>query len=78
MRMFKDLKVLTANTNDFLIRQIVESIVDPKNMEASSHAPSVVSNDTHSGKSESNSERPTAPTACVPFIGEFLLFSIEV
>jgi Gdp/GTP exchange factor required for growth at low temperatures len=72
-RMFKDLKVFTANTDDFVyIRQVVESIVDPKNAEASSHA-SVVSTDTHSGRSKTASERPPAPTACIPFIGEFQL-----
>lgn len=78
-RMFKDLKVFTANINDFIyIRQVVESIVDPKNVDASSHAASIVSNDIHSARSKSNSERPTAPTACVPFIGEFLSFPIKV
>ena len=62
--------MFTANTDDFMyIRQVVESIVDPKNTEASSRA-SVVSTDTHSGRSKTASERPAAPTACIPFIGE--------
>jgi len=72
--MFKDLKVFTSNADDFMyIRQTVESIVDQKNVEASSHAASVVSTDTQSGKSKTASERPAAPTACIPFIGEFPL-----
>ena len=71
--------MFTANADDFMyIRQIVESIVDPKNTEASSHAASVVSTDTHSGRSKTASERPAVPTACVPFIGEFILFSAEL
>jgi Gdp/GTP exchange factor required for growth at low temperatures len=74
-RMFKDLKVFTSNANDFMyIRQVVESIVDPKNVDASSRAASVVSGDTHSGRSKTTAERPAAPTACVPFIGKFYLF----
>lgn len=67
-RMFKDLKVFTANVDDFLyIRQVVESIVEPKNVEASSHSASVVSTDTHSGRSKTTSERPAS--TCIPFIG---------
>jgi GDP/GTP exchange factor required for growth at low temperature len=73
-RMFKDLKVFTSNTDDFVyIRQIVESIIDPKNAEINSHATSVVSGDTQSGKSKAASERPAAPIACIPFIGKFIL-----
>ena len=75
-RMFKDLKMFTSNADDFMyIRQVVESIVDPKNAEASSHATSVVSTDTHSGRSKTASERPGAPTACIPFIGELHLIA---
>lgn len=70
-RMFKDLKVFTANVDDFLyIRQVVESIVEPKNVEASSHSASVVSTDTHSGRSKTTSERPAS--TCIPFIGIYL------
>jgi GDP/GTP exchange factor required for growth at low temperature len=74
-RMFKDLRVFTSNTDDFMyIRQIVESIVDPKSTEVNSHATSIVSGDT--GKSKATSERQAAPIACIPFIGKFILIPL--
>ena len=71
-RMFKDLKVFTANVDDFqYIRQITETIADAKTMGAGSHTASVVNGggDGQSSKGRGSLERPT-PSACIPFIGE--------
>jgi len=77
-RMYRDLKQFTANTDEFkFIRQAVESIVDVKPLETNSHSASVVSGggtDSQSGKSKAGSEtRPVIPSACIPFIGRFII-----
>lgn len=71
--MFKDLKLFTANTDDFKhIRHTVESIVDAKPLDANSHAASVVSGgaDGPSGKGKATSDWPVLPSVCIPFIGQ--------
>lgn len=74
-RMFKDLKIFTTNSEDFkYIRQVVESIVDAKPLDANTHAASVVSGggaDTQPGKSKT--DRPAISSVCIPFIGSYFL-----
>lgn len=75
-RMFKDLTVFTSNADDFqYIRQTIEIIADAKNVDTGSRAASVISGggtDVQSGKGRGGSERPVAPSACIPFIGVYL------
>ncbi|KDR78279.1 hypothetical protein GALMADRAFT_245373 [Galerina marginata CBS 339.88] len=74
-RMFRDLKQFTKPDDNFkFMRQVVDSIVDAKPLETSSHAPSVVSGgDSQNGKGKANSDiRPSVPSACIPFIGIYL------
>jgi GDP/GTP exchange factor required for growth at low temperature len=72
-RMFKDLKIFTTNSEDFkYIRQVVESIVDAKPLDANTHAASVVSGggtDTQPGKSKTAVDRQPMTSVCIPFIG---------
>lgn len=73
-RMFKDLKIFTTNSEDFkYIRQVVESIVDAKPLDANTHAASVVSGgaDTQPGKAKT--DRQAMSSVCIPFIGLFFL-----
>lgn len=74
-RMFKDLKIFTTNSEDFkYIRQVVESIVDAKPLDANTHAASVVSGgaaDTQTGKAKT--DRQALSSVCIPFIGVFFL-----
>ncbi|PPQ80324.1 hypothetical protein CVT25_003607 [Psilocybe cyanescens] len=74
-RVFKDLKLFITVADNFkFMRQIVDSIVDAKPLEGSSHAASVISGgDSQSGKGKGTSDnRPSVPTACIPFIGIYL------
>ncbi|KAH9477116.1 Guanine nucleotide exchange factor LTE1 [Psilocybe cubensis] len=74
-RVFKDLKIFITVADHFkFMRQIVDSIVDAKPLEGSSHAASVISGgDSQSGKGRGTSDnRPMVPTACIPFIGIYL------
>lgn len=77
-RMFKDLKLFTANFEDFKhIRQAVAAIVDVKPLDTNSRATSIVGGaDAQSGKRLA-SERPVGPSACIPFIGQFPNYSHE-
>lgn len=74
-RMFKDLKAFATNSEDFKhIRTTVAAIVDVKPLDANTHAASVVSGGTdgQSGKGKITSEWPAIPSACIPFIGQFI------
>ena len=68
-RMFTNFQQFIANVDDFkFMRNAVDSIVQAKPLEDSSHAPSVVSGGAESKhKSE---QKPVAPLACIPFIGK--------
>lgn len=70
-RVFKDLKIFITVADNFkFMRQIVDSIVDAKPLEGSSHASVVSGGDSQSGKGKGASDsRPMVPTACIPFIG---------
>ena len=75
-RMFTNFQQFIANVDDFkFMRNAVDSIVQAKPLEDSSHPPSVVSGGTESKhKSE---QKPVTPPACIPFIGKltFVLMS---
>ncbi|KAF8999840.1 hypothetical protein BDQ17DRAFT_1427575 [Cyathus striatus] len=75
-RVFRDLKKFTSNVDDFkFMRDAVESIVDAKPLEASSHAASIASGggtDPSTRARTGSDARPNVPTACIPFIGIYL------
>ncbi|KJA24910.1 hypothetical protein HYPSUDRAFT_65218 [Hypholoma sublateritium FD-334 SS-4] len=74
-RMYKDLKCLIANVDDFkYMRTIVDSIVDAKPLDSNNNAASIVSGgDSLSGKGKAAADnRPIIPSACIPFIGVYL------
>ncbi len=72
-RMFTNFQQFIGNVDDFkFMRNAVDSIVQAKPMEDSSHPPSVVSGGTESKhKSE---QRSVTPPACIPFIGRLTFF----
>ena len=78
-RIFRDLKQFTSQQDDFkIMRQVVESIVDSKPLDPSSRTPSIISADSHSGKSKPGSETRPGSSACIPFIGILLSRSVVV
>lgn len=70
-RVLKDLKQFTSSVDNFkFIRQATDAIAESKPLETSTS--SVVSGGGESkGK---HPERPQVPTACIPFIGQSLIF----
>ncbi|EAU87807.1 hypothetical protein CC1G_09426 [Coprinopsis cinerea okayama7 len=77
-RVFRNLKTFVSSADGFAhIRRAVESIVDAKPMESSSHASSIISGSTGTEGQQTRSRsgtdsKPPVPTACVPFIGVYL------
>lgn len=69
-RILTDFKVFTSSEDNFkYIRDAVDAINDAKPLETTSHAPSVVS----TGGGSAIDKTAASPSACVPFIGKFLL-----
>ncbi|KAF9074396.1 ras guanine nucleotide exchange factor domain-containing protein [Rhodocollybia butyracea] len=66
-RLLNDFKVFTSSEDNFRhIRSAIDAINDAKPLETTSRAPSVANSGGNA------TDKTTAPTACVPFIGAYL------
>lgn len=76
--MYDDLVKWTDAKEDFkFVRQAVTAMVDAKPINATSHAPSIISAGATDGQSSSKSKTTSdgmspSPSGCIPFIGEFV------